>query len=169
MTWLRWLTRLVGGRRSVGSRRSHSVRPMLTARDRFNRARDRVVRALYQATGGRVGAKVGKARILLLTTTGRSTGQPHTVPLIYVEQGDAFVVTASNAGQDHEPSWCRNLRANPDAAVEIGDRRVEVRARFAEGAERDAQWPRFVSIFRGYAAYQRRTSRTIPVVFLEAR
>lgn len=142
---------------------------MLTTRDRFNRARDRMVRALYRWTGGRFGARVGRARILLLTTTGRRSGQPHTVPLIYVEHGGGFVVTASNAGQDHHPSWFRNLSADAEAVVQVGGESVPVRARVAEEPERSSLWPQFVSIFRGYATYARRTSRTIPVVVLERR
>jgi deazaflavin-dependent oxidoreductase (nitroreductase family) len=145
-----------------------------TPRDRFNRARDRMVRALYRRTDGRFGAKVGPARILLLTTTGRRTGRPHTVPLVYVEdEAGRWAVTASNAGQGHHPSWYLNLSESWEAEAQVGDETVPVRARVAEGAERDALWPKFVSVFRGYATYARRASarasREIPVVVLERR
>jgi len=142
---------------------------MLTRRDRFNKARDRMLRAAYRASGGRVAGRFGRARILLLTTTGRSSGKPHTVPLIYMEDGDRFAVTASNAGQDHHPSWFRNLMAQPEAVVEIGTRSVPVRARVADEAERESLWPQFVGVFKGYQTYQRRTDRRIPVILLEPR
>lgn len=127
-----------------------------------------MVRSVYRMSGGRAN-RVGKANILLLTTTGRRSGRPHTVPLVYVEDDGCYAVTASNAGQDHDPAWYRNLQANPDAVVEIGPRSMPVTARLANDAERAVLWPRFVEVFWGYATYARRTSRNIPVVLLEPR
>jgi deazaflavin-dependent oxidoreductase (nitroreductase family) len=136
-------------------------------RDRRNKVLGRMHGAMYRASKGRVGAKMGKAPILLLTMTGRKSGQRRTVPLIYLRDGSSLVVVASNAGQDHHPAWFGNLLANPEAEVEIGGDRLRVRARVANDDERAALWPRLVGIFSWYASYERKTDRPIPVVILE--
>lgn len=107
--------------------------------------------------------------MILLTTTGRKTGKPRTWPLTGLREGDGWVVAASNGGHDHHPAWYLNLVADPDAVVRDGRRSVPVRARVAEGAERDAQYQRFVDYLRVYADYATATDRQIPVVFLEPR
>lgn len=91
---------------------------------------------VYRLTGGRVGGKVGKGPVLLLTTTGRKSGQQRTAPVVYLAVGDDFVVINTNAGNAKVPAWSLNLRANPEAEVEVGRRRTRVRARLAEGEER---------------------------------
>lgn len=119
---------------------------------------------------GRLANRLGKAPVLLLTTTGRRSGEPRTKPLFYVADGDRFVVVASNAGQDHHPAWYGNLLTKPEAEVEVGDRRIPVVAREADPAEWEALWPRAVGIFRGYEKYRRKTARErIPLVILEPR
>lgn len=140
---------------------------MTSMRDRWNRAFGPVHNAVYRVSKGRVAHRVGKAPVLLLTTTGCKSGQPRTHPLFYVADGERFVVVASNAGQDHHPGWYANLRARPEGVVEVGGRRVAVRARDADEAERAEFWPRAVAIFRGYARYARKTERQIPLVVLE--
>ena len=123
-------------------------------------------RAFMRLTGARFG-KVGPMDALLLTTTGRKSGERRDVALNYIHDGDSFVVVASYVGEDRDPAWWRNLKANPDAEVRIGGKRVRVRAREADGAERERLWTRVVAKDPAYAEYQQRTKRRLPVVLLE--
>jgi deazaflavin-dependent oxidoreductase (nitroreductase family) len=122
---------------------------------------------LYRLTGGRVGGKLGKAPILLLTTTGRKSGQPRTAPVLYLADGDRFVVINTNAGNAKTPAWSLNLRANPEAEVEVGKRRVKVRARLAEGEERAELWRRHMQQYSGWEFYESKLDRDIGVFVLE--
>ena len=122
---------------------------------------------VYRWTNGKIGGSMRGASILLLTTTGRRSGQPRTTPLLFLRKGDAYVVVASNGGLDTHPSWYVNLRANPEAEIRIGSERVRVRARVAPAEERAELWTRIVERNAGYETYQRKTSREIPVVVLE--
>ena len=124
-------------------------------------------RWLYEKTGGRLGAKVVGMPVLLLTTTGRKSGRRRTVALTYFEDDGRFVVIASYLGEPRHPSWWLNLTADPRATVQIGDRAIEVRAREAEGDERERLWRQAVRLMKDYEVYQQRTSRRIPVVVLE--
>jgi deazaflavin-dependent oxidoreductase (nitroreductase family) len=119
-------------------------------------------------TGGRFG-KVGPMDALLLTTTGRKSGERRDVALNYLPEGESHVVVASYAGEDRDPAWWRNLKANPDAELRVGGRRIGVRAREAEGPERERLWARLVATDPAYAEYQERTKRRLPVVMLEPR
>ena len=123
--------------------------------------------AVYRATGGKVGGRMGKAPVLLLTTTGRKTGKPRTTPLLYARAGDGYIVIASKGGADHDPLWYRNLQATPRADVQVGRRKQAVQARTAEGEERERSWRALTDLYPGYDGYQEKTSRTIPVVLLE--
>src|SRR5439155_5788892 len=116
--------------------------------------------------GARFG-KVGPMDALLLTTKGRKTGERRDVALNYIRDGDSHVVVASYAGEDRDPAWWRNLRANPEAEIRVGGRRVRVRAREAQGSERERLWARLVENDPAYAEYQQRTTRRLPVVVLE--
>jgi len=124
---------------------------------------------LYRLLGGRLVGRVGKAPILLLTTTGRRSGRPRTAPLLYVRDGEAVAVVASFGGNPTHPDWYLNLKAEPHATVEIGRERLQLMARTAEGDERARLWRRFLEIYPTYDAYQGKTSRPIPVVVLERR
>jgi deazaflavin-dependent oxidoreductase (nitroreductase family) len=135
----------------------------------FWRVTGRVHTALYRATRGRVGHSAGAITNLLLTTTGRKSGQPRTVPLAYVEDAGRFVVVASNGGADRPPAWWTNLRARPDATVEVGPRTIPVRAREATAAEHAVLWPRLKQGNPFFAQYEQITARRIPVVILERR
>lgn len=125
--------------------------------------------ALYRASGGRLGARIGHLEQVLLTTTGRKTGQPRTTPLAATPDGDRLILVASNNGDDHDPLWFRNLVAHPDVVVQRGPRRVEMVARVAEGAERERAWALAVANNPGYAKYESRTSRVIPVIVCEEK
>jgi deazaflavin-dependent oxidoreductase (nitroreductase family) len=122
--------------------------------------------AIYRLSGGRLLARVANMPVLLLTTTGRRTGSPRTVPLTYLEHGDDLVVIGSNGGERRPPQWWLNLQADPHAVVTIARRARPVVARETTPAERDELWPRVVGTNPGYAGYASRTTRRIPVVLL---
>jgi deazaflavin-dependent oxidoreductase (nitroreductase family) len=104
---------------------------------------------------------------LLLTTTGRKSGQPRSLPLIYGEVGDSWVVIASKGGMPTHPSWYLNLEAKPECALKVGAKAVSARARVAEGKEREQLWAMMVAIYPPYVGYQKATERVIPVVVLD--
>lgn len=133
---------------------------------RIQRAVTRFHVFAYRATGGRIGHYLGKVPVLLLTTTGRKTGLPRVTPLTYVQDGDDFVLVASNGGTSVHPIWFLNLLAHPEAEVQVGPRKIPVRAAQATPAERARLWPRAVQTYAGYAGYQQRTAREIPLVLL---
>jgi deazaflavin-dependent oxidoreductase (nitroreductase family) len=133
------------------------------------RVTGRIHAALYRATGGRIGHSAGRITNLLLTTTGRRSGQARTVPLAYLADGERFVVVASNGGADRPPAWWTNLRARPEAIVQVGARVVPVVARAATAAEHAVLWPRLTAVNPFFAQYAQITSRRIPVVVLEPR
>lgn len=110
---------------------------------------------------------LGKMQQILLTTTGRKTGQPHTVPLGAVPEGDSWVVIASFNGQDVHPSWWLNLVAHPQATIQVNDRIIPVRMQeITDAADRERIWKSVVSSMQRYAIYPKRTSRVIPLGLL---
>jgi len=126
-------------------------------------------RFVYRASGGRLGHRSGGMRFLLLSSLGRKTGLPRLTPLLYVDDGDAWLVAASNAGDERPPAWWLNLMARPEATVQVGRRRVGVRARPARPDETARLWPLLEASYPHYADYREHTSREIPVVVLEPR
>ncbi len=124
---------------------------------------------LYRLTGGRVGGRMGDLPILLLTTTGRRSGESRTTPLIYGRDGDAFVIVASKGGADEPPGWFVNLEAEPEVQVQVLADRFTAHARTATPEERPRLWEMMVGHWPHYDEYQRKTSREIPVVVLERR
>ena len=124
-------------------------------------------RLVYQKTGGWIGGWLPGQRFLLLSTIGRRTGEVRTQPLLYVRDGKRFVVVGSNGGDDRAPAWWLNLQAWPEARVQAGREICAVRARAAQGVERDTLWVLLERSYKYYADYRRRTSREIPVVILE--
>jgi deazaflavin-dependent oxidoreductase (nitroreductase family) len=123
--------------------------------------------ALYRASGGRVGGRLGKGvPVLLLTSTGRKTGRRRTTPLLYVEEGDRYVVVASVGGAPSHPAWYLNLRSKPAATIQVGRRKLAVRAETAGLEERARLWPRLTQMWPQYDDYQAKTRREIPVVIL---
>lgn len=137
-------------------------------RDTTARRLSRLHAFLYRLTRGALGQRLVRNDMLLLTTTGRRTGTPHTVPLLYLHEGDTLVVIASWGGRAHHPHWYANLVANPQVTVQVRGRRWRARARTATPAERALWWPRVLAAYDGYRQYQRNTDRVIPVVFLES-
>jgi len=125
----------------------------------------------YRETGGEVGHDWRRgSKVLLLTTKGRRTGEPRTVPLIYEDTGDgAYVIVASKGGAPEHPGWYRNLVADRDVEVQVRDDVFAATARTAEGEERERLWRLATRQWPDYDAYQQRTEREIPVVVLERR
>ncbi|HSR95031.1 MAG TPA: nitroreductase family deazaflavin-dependent oxidoreductase [Solirubrobacterales bacterium] len=124
---------------------------------------------LYRLSGGRVGGKINEAPVLLLRTTGRKSGQQRTVPVVYLADGENLVVIGSNAGHSRTPAWSLNLKANPEAEVEVGRERRPVRARVAEGDERAEIWRKHNEQYSGFDEYEARTDRDIALFVLEPR
>mgnify|MGYP001175621895 CR=1 FL=1 len=121
---------------------------------------------LYNMSGGRIGGKMGKTPVLLLTTTGRKTGKQRTLPLVYIMDGSAYVVTASAGGADKHPGWFFNIRSNPQAVIQVRDKRINVTAEIAGPEKKPELWARLVAVAPNFAGYQKRTSREIPMVIL---
>ena len=124
---------------------------------------------VYRLTRGRLFGRVGRAPVLLLTTTGRRSGQPRTTPVLYLADGDRWIVIGSNAGNERPPAWALNLEANPEAEVQVRGRRAKARARITEGEERDELWRRMNDQYAGFDDYRERTQRHINVFVLEPR
>ncbi|GAA1812523.1 nitroreductase family deazaflavin-dependent oxidoreductase [Planosporangium flavigriseum] len=128
-------------------------------------------RWIFRRTGGRWSV-IGKHGLpsLLLTTTGRKSGQPRTAPLLYARDGDAFVVIGSNWGQQHHPGWSANLLASPEATVAVGDTQIPVRAALTTGAERDRLWSLALQAWPAYTSYAKRANgRDLRIFRLERR
>jgi len=123
-------------------------------------------RLLYRCSSGRMGTTLRGGPVLLLTTTGRKTGQERTWPLCYLRLGDEIVLVASGGGGMRHPAWYLNLRANPCVRVQLGERTSTMVARCAEKADRPWLWERFVRRYPVCAAYQRKSGRELPVVIL---
>jgi deazaflavin-dependent oxidoreductase (nitroreductase family) len=123
-------------------------------------------RGLYRLSRGRLLGRVAGMPVLLLTTTGRRSGRQRTTPLTYFELGDELAIVASNGGEDTPPRWWLNLESEPRATITIGAHTDGVVARTATEEERGRLWPVITAAHAGYAAYERRTARPIPVVLL---
>lgn len=121
---------------------------------------------ILRTSNGRFVSRVYGLPALLLTTLGRRSGEPRVSPLLYVRDGDDFVVVGTNFGQHHHPGWTANLLARPEAEIEVGPVRLSVTAELADGATWDRLWPRFVSIYPGYASYLGRSGGRTPRMFL---
>ena len=138
---------------------------MTSHADQFNQ---RTI-AEFRANHGRVGGNFAGAPLLLLHTVGARSGQPRINPVMYLADGDRFLVFASKAGADSNPDWYWNLRANPDATIEVGDETIAVHATELTGAERDEKYRVQAERYPWFAGYQQKTSRVIPVIALTRR
>ncbi|MEA2413274.1 MAG: hypothetical protein QOC77_3835 [Thermoleophilaceae bacterium] len=125
---------------------------------------------VYRLTNGLVGHRIpGGPPMLLLDHVGAKSGTKRTSPLVYVADGNDFVIVASKGGYPKHPAWYHNLRANPDTTIQVGSKRRAVRARVAGDEEHKRLWPKAVAAYSGYTGYQERTERKIPLVILEPR
>lgn len=125
---------------------------------------------VYRESGGERGYiwKRGTTT-LILTTTGRRSGEPRDTPLIFRDDGERWVIVASKGGWKDHPGWYYNLRANPEATIQVKDEVIPVRAHVAEGEERERLWKLMIEVWPRYEGYQERTDREIPIVVLERR
>jgi deazaflavin-dependent oxidoreductase (nitroreductase family) len=121
----------------------------------------------FRANEGRVGGFFEGKPLVLLTTTGAKSGKQITTPVMWVADGDRYVVIASNGGADTNPAWYHNLRATPEATAVVGTEEFKVKAVFAEGAERDRLYAAMVAQAPQFAEYEAKTDRLIPVIALE--
>jgi F420H(2)-dependent quinone reductase len=142
---------------------------MPSLRDRANKAFSQLHQRMYRRTGGRLGKTMRKAPVFVLTTRGRKSGQARSVPLIYLEDGDRWLVVASNGGQDRQPAWYLNLLDQPLAEIRVGEADIPVKVRPATDTEREEAWPKLVGLYPGYDAYTKRTERRLPVLVMSRR
>ena len=149
------------------SRRADAHGLISAVRDKTARRLSRLHVIVYRLNGGVLGRRLVRNDMLLLTTRGCATGKAHTVPPLYLRDGDTLVVIASGGGRPRNPDWYRNLVAEPRAIVQVRSRIWAVRARTANTDEREAWWPRVVGAYPGYRINQSHTDRAIPVVLLE--
>jgi deazaflavin-dependent oxidoreductase (nitroreductase family) len=122
---------------------------------------------VYQETDGEQGYEWNGTTILLLTTTGRSSGEARTTPLIFRDDGDAWVIVASKGGAPDHPGWYKNLEADAEAKIQVKSDLIGVQARTAHGEERARLWQKMAEVWPPYDEYQTKTEREIPVVVLE--
>jgi deazaflavin-dependent oxidoreductase (nitroreductase family) len=123
-------------------------------------------RWMYEVSDGRIGASSSQGPMLLLSTVGRRTGQPRTTALLFMRDGENFIVVASNGGRPQPPAWYLNLEAEPKARVRDGRRRLDVLAETPAAEERDELWRRLYEFYAGWAHYQTLTDRQLSVIRL---
>lgn len=120
---------------------------------------------LYRLTGGK--AQISKYPTMLLTVKGRKTGKLRTIPLVYVKDGENFVIAAAYAGSEQNPTWWLNLQASGEAVVQEMRKQVRVRAEVAPAQDRADLWQRLAAMYPYFLEYQTRTTREIPVIILK--
>ena len=124
----------------------------------------------YRETGGEVGHEWKEgSTVLLLTTTGRTSGEPRTTPLIYAADGDRYVIVASKGGAPDDPGWYLNLSKTPEVELQVKDEVFRAQARVAEGDERERLWAKANEVWPHYQEYAQKTDREIPVVIFSRR
>jgi len=126
----------------------------------------RLHQLVYDRSGGLIGHRLGHVKMLLLRTTGRKSGERRTAALLYLDDGNRYVVVGSKGGSDTPPAWLLNLEADPSVEVQVGTRRFAAEARTATPAEHRRLWPRLTRLWPDYQRYQSQTSRRIPLVIL---
>jgi deazaflavin-dependent oxidoreductase (nitroreductase family) len=146
-----------------------NTRMSMAMPDRLMTAMGKLTVPVYRMSRGRLMGTIGTAPVLLLTTTGRRSGQKRTAPVLYLIDAERLVVVGSNAGNERAPAWSFNLKANPDADVEIRGKGRSVRARVAEGEERAELWKKVNELYEGFDSYDAQTARDIAVFVLEPR
>jgi deazaflavin-dependent oxidoreductase (nitroreductase family) len=122
----------------------------------------------YRATGGEEGHEWQPGvYTLLLTTTGRKSGEERTTPLIYREDGDAYVIVASKGGDPDHPAWFKNLEQDASTTLQVGPETFAATARVATGDERARLWTSMAEVWPDYDEYAKKTDREIPIVVLD--
>ena len=129
--------------------------------------RNRRVIEEFRGNAGKVGGPFAGREMIILHTRGARSGQPRVTPLVYLPQGDRYLIVASMGGAPTNPAWYHNLVANPDVTVEVGTEKFDARATVLKGAERDRAFAAVVDKMAFFGDYQKKTTRTIPVISLE--
>ena len=122
---------------------------------------------LYRLTSGAIGGRMAGLQVLLLTTTGRKTGQARTSPLGYFQQDGTYIIIASNGGAERNPAWFYNLKSNPHVTLQIGSQQLAAKAEIADSEKRTQLWAELVKRAPAYEHYMERTQREIPLVILQ--
>ena len=125
--------------------------------------------AEFRANHGKVGGHFEGAPLLILHHRGAKTGKQRVNPVMYLKDGERYLVFASKGGADTSPDWYHNLKAHPDIEIEVGDAKIKVRAEEVKGPERDRLYARQASLYPQFGEYQLKTKRVIPVVALTPR
>jgi len=133
---------------------------------RFIRILTGTHRRILTASSGRILGRMGGHPLLIVTTTGRRTGQPHSTPVIGIPSGADWLVVASNGGAATQPLWVRNIAASPEVTVHRGKRTDPFHARILAAQERTQRWPELVQAYPPYGTMQAKTDRELPVVLL---
>ncbi len=122
---------------------------------------------LYHISSGKIGGSINGSPLLLLTVTGRKSGQAHTIPLAYVRHNGEYLISASAAGADKNPIWLSNLKSKPEATINVNGKTYHVKATITTGEERDRLYELFKAQGSNFAEYERKTTRKIPVIRLQ--
>jgi deazaflavin-dependent oxidoreductase (nitroreductase family) len=125
--------------------------------------------AEFRKNHGKVGGYFEGAPLLLLHTTGKRSSKPHITPIMYLKDGERYLVFASKASADTHPDWFHNLKVHPDVQIEVGDEKIDAHAEEITGRERDTLYKRQASLYPNFADYERKTKRVIPVIALTKR
>ena len=148
----------------ANGRRGRAIRE---ADRRFIRVFVGAHRRILAASGGRILGRLGGHPLIILTTTGRKTGQPRSTPVIGIPDGPNWLVVASNGGAASQPLWVRNIAACPEVTVRRGKRTAAFRARILPDSERASRWPSLSGAYPAYDKMQAKTDRQLPVIALE--
>jgi deazaflavin-dependent oxidoreductase (nitroreductase family) len=127
---------------------------------------NKVHNSIYRRSGGKFAHTAANLPILLITTYGRKSGKPHTNPVVYMQEGQSYIVSASAGGTDYHPGWYLNLKNRPEAKVEVGYKAFSVKAEITENDERHILYEKFKSISPNFSKYEKNTERLIPVIRL---
>jgi deazaflavin-dependent oxidoreductase (nitroreductase family) len=121
---------------------------------------------IYRRSRGKFAGRIANMPLLLITTFGRKSGQPYTNPVVYIQDGQDYLVTATAGGNDWDPGWYLNLKTRTEAKIEVGEAIFNVRATIAEGNERTQLYERFKAASGNFVKYEKNTSRLLPVIRL---
>ncbi len=141
---------------------------MIIARNWTIKISSQIHQLVYRTSRGRLVGRLGRAQFLLLTTTGRKSGRPHTVPLLYLMNNGDYAFVGSYGGNPRDPDWVLNIKRDARVSINIRATSLAGTARIATEPERQRLWPEFVAVFPNYDHYQSRTARRIPIILVEA-